>query len=73
MPKQKITGLTPALMQTSTDSSAMEEAPKKPITQTVKVPPDVWEQMKVIGTKQRRTNQDIILTAVKEYLDKLAS
>jgi hypothetical protein len=72
MAKQKITDLSPALMQTATPE-ASPEPQKRPITQTVKVPQELWEQMKAIGTKQRRTNQDIILTAVREYLEKLAS
>ncbi len=76
MGKQKITGLSasllePASVQVPVDVQAahMVKSPK-PVVQTVKVPSDVYIRLKAVGAHERRSSQDIILTAVREYLER---
>jgi hypothetical protein len=40
--------------------------------QTVKVPPEDYIRLKTVGAKERRSAQDIILAALREYLHKRA-
>ncbi len=75
MAKQKITGLSASLLDQAPQQATLEEqpstivvTPKKPVVQTVKVPPDIYIRLKTIGAWERRSSQDIILTAVREYL-----
>lgn len=75
MAKQKITGLSASLLDQAPQQATLEEqpstivvTPKKPVVQTVKVPPDIYIRLKTIGARERRSSQDIILTAVREYL-----
>lgn len=78
MAKQKITGLSASLLEQSSSAAATSEvqpnaimaAPTKPVVQTVKVPPDVYIRLKTIGARERRSSQDIILSAVREYLER---
>ena len=44
---------------------------ERPIVQTVKLDPALFVRLKTFGAKTRRTNQDILLTALNEYLHKL--
>jgi hypothetical protein len=78
MAKQKITGLSASLLEQAQPApdlvieqaslpSTTERA--KTVVQTVKVPPDVFIQLKTVGARQRRSSQDIILSALREYLD----
>jgi hypothetical protein len=46
-------------------------AEEKPITQTVKLEPALFVQLKTFGAKTRRTNQDILHEALIEYLKKM--
>ena len=77
MAKQKLTGLSASLLQPTPRPAALlppgttDPAPDRPVVQTVKVPPDVYIRLKTIGARERRSSQDIILTAVREYLDRL--
>lgn len=48
-------------------------SPLRPVVQTVKVPPDVFIRLKTAGAQSRRSSQDIILAALREYLDRLPS
>lgn len=41
---------------------------QKPIVQTVKLPHDLHIRLKTYGAETRRSNQDILLTALEEYL-----
>ena len=41
---------------------------QKPITQTVKLEQEVFVRLKTFSAKTRRTNQDILHTALVEYL-----
>lgn len=41
-----------------------------PSTQTVKVPHDDFVRLKTLSARSRRRHQDIILTALREYLEK---
>ena len=66
MPKQKISGLSAALLETH--SLASTEI-SKPVVQTVKVPPDTYIRLKTFGARERRSSQDIILDAIREYLN----
>ena len=82
MAKQKITGLsaslleqTPPAVQETAEPAQVEPsantpsgAPGRPVVQTVKVPRDVYIRLKTIGARERRSSQDIILAAVREYL-----
>ncbi len=75
MAKQKITGLSASLLKQAPQQATLEEQPStivvtptKPVVQTVKVPPDIYIRLKTIGARERRSSQDIILTAVREYL-----
>jgi hypothetical protein len=75
MAKQKIRGLSPSLLeQPSPDASVaappMPETADRPVVQTVKVPPDLFVRLKTIGARERRSSQDIILSALREYLDR---
>ncbi len=74
MAKQKITGLSASLLEQAPQQATPETQPSpvvtpaKPVVQTVKVPPDIYIRLKTIGARERRSSQDIILTAVREYL-----
>ena len=76
MAKQKVTGLSAALLQQSSGTSATQHEASgshpsaRPIVQTVKVPPDVYLRLRTIGAIERRSGQDIILSALREYLDR---
>jgi len=45
-------------------------AEERPIVQTVKLEPALFVRLKTFGAKTRRTNQDILRTALIEYLNK---
>ena len=75
MAKQKITGLSASLLEQApqqgtpeAQSSTIVVQTKKPVVQTVKVPPDIYIRLKTVCARERRSSQDIILTAVREYL-----
>ena len=74
MAKQKITGLSASMMQAPSAppaaSVATLENDRKPVAQTVKVPDVLFVRLKTFSARHRRTNQDILLTALEEYLDK---
>jgi hypothetical protein len=79
MAKQKITGLSASLLEQAPPPAEVPDevqpiatmaSPTKPVVQTVKVPPDVYVRLKTIGARERRSSQDIILTAVREYLER---
>ena len=74
MAKQKITGLSASMMMAppAPPSAAVAtlETNRKPVAQTVKVPDILFVRLKTFSAKHRRTNQDILLTALEEYLDK---
>lgn len=79
MAKQKIKGLSASLLEpartadpsnTAAAPSSASPAPTRPVVQTVKVPPDVFVKLKIVGAHERRSSQDIILAALKEYLDR---
>jgi len=46
-------------------------AEAKPITQTVKLEHALFVRLKLFGAKTRRSNQDILHTALVEYLRKM--
>lgn len=77
MAKQKIRGLSAALleqqpqgMEARSDVSTSMSEPSRPVVQTVKVPPDVFIRLKTVGARERRSSQDIILSALREYLER---
>lgn len=82
MAKQKIKGLSASLLEPSpetgpetatatiTPSPAHSPEPTRPVVQTVKVPREVFVKLKTIGARERRSSQDIILAALKEYLER---
>ena len=76
MAKQRITGLSASLLEQSSPAViGTQPVPKpaalhKPIVQTVKVPPDDYIRLKTVGARERRSAQDIILAALREYLAK---
>lgn len=75
MAKQRITGLSASLLEQSSPAVLGAQpdatpAANKPIVQTVKVPPEDYIRLKTIGAKERRSAQDIILAALREYLNK---
>ena len=45
-------------------------AEERPIVQTVKLEPALFVRLKVFGAKTRRSNQDILRSALIEYLNK---
>ena len=45
-------------------------AEEKPVAQTVKLEPELFVRLKTFSAKTRRTNQDILRTALVEYLSK---
>jgi hypothetical protein len=50
--------------------AAATPPPGRPVVQTVKVPPDVYIRLKTVGAQARRSSQDIILAALREYLNR---
>jgi hypothetical protein len=46
-------------------------AEERPIVQTVKLEPALFVRLKTFGAKTRRSNQDILRTALIEYLSKV--
>ena len=77
MAKQKIRGLSAALleqqpqgMEATSDTDTSISEPSRPVVQTVKVPPDVFIRLKTVGARERRSSQDIILSALREYLER---
>lgn len=77
MAKQKIRGLSAALleqqpqgMEARSDVGTSLSEPSRPVVQTVKVPPDVFIRLKTVGARERRSSQDIILAALREYLER---
>jgi len=44
---------------------------EKPVVQTVKLDTALYVRLKTFGAKTRRSNQDILLTAMVEYLRKM--
>ena len=77
MAKQKIKGLSASLLEQSParnpdelHSTSLTAEPDKPVVQTVKVPPDVFVKLKTVGARERRSSQDIILSALREYLER---
>jgi hypothetical protein len=43
----------------------------RPIVQTVKVGAELYIKLRTYGARTRRSNQDIILTALTEYLQRM--
>jgi hypothetical protein len=71
MAKQKITALTPQLMTLEAKSAPSANGrPEKKRVQTVKMTDDELMRLATFGIRTRRSNQDIIHTAVLEYLEK---
>ena len=75
MAKQKIKGLSASLLEHTPENAPIAAAvttstpePTRPVVQTVKVPRDVFVKLKMVGAHERRSSQDIILAALKEYL-----
>lgn len=46
-------------------------AKERPIVQTVKLEQSLFVRLKTFGAKTRRSNQDILHTALIEYLNKV--
>lgn len=44
---------------------------ERPIVQTVKIDSALYIKLKTYGARTRRSNQDIILTALTEYLQRV--
>jgi hypothetical protein len=44
---------------------------ERPVVQTVKLDPTLFVRLKTFGARTRRTNQDILRTALIEYLRKM--
>jgi hypothetical protein len=44
---------------------------ERPIVQTVKLEPSLYVRLKTFSAKTRRTNQDILRTALVEYLKQM--
>lgn len=60
-------GAAPALGARAAQTAP--EAPR-PSTQTVKVPESEFIRLKTLSARSRRKHQDILLTALREYLDR---
>jgi hypothetical protein len=66
------TGRRPGTVKTqSAKTVATTEA--KPVALTVKVDDKTYVRICTLGATRRRTNQDILHTAVQEYLDRLGA
>lgn len=48
-----------------------KELEEKPIVQTVKLEQPLFVRLKTYGAKTRRSNQDILRTALVEYLHRM--
>jgi predicted DNA-binding protein len=51
--------------------SPKPKAEEKPVAQTVKLEQRLFERLKVFSAKTRRTHQDILRTALLEYLKQM--
>jgi predicted transcriptional regulator len=51
--------------------SKAKSAKKDPVVQTVKLDDDLFVRLKIFSAKNRRTHQDILETALREYLRKM--
>jgi len=51
-------------------ASALTSKPEKLVALTVKVDHDFYVRLCTVGATLRRTNQDILYEAVKQYIDK---
>lgn len=69
MAKQRITGLTASLMVPSPAELASPPV-HKPAVQTVKLPDETFVRLKTFSGRTRRSHQDILLAALREYLDR---
>ena len=71
MAKARIKGLTPDLMGIqSKEPAVFKELIRKPTVQTVKLPDEVFMRLKHMNALTRKKHQEIILTALLEYLDR---
>jgi hypothetical protein len=48
-----------------------KDTEEKPVVQTVKLEQPLFVRLKLFGAKTRRSNQDILHTALREYLTKM--
>ncbi len=66
--------LLPPALSLAPDQAASaprtQPAEPRPSTQTVKVPEPEFIRLKMLSARSRRRHQDIILTALREYLDR---
>jgi hypothetical protein len=63
------TGHRPASAKTKTLKSPTVNT--KPVALTVKVDSETYVRLCTLGAIQRRTNQDILREALKQYLDRV--
>lgn len=63
------TGRSPASKRSRPAASSPKHEPK-PVALTVKVDNSLYVRLCTLGATQRRTNQDILQEAVKQYLDR---
>jgi hypothetical protein len=73
MAKQKLTGLSSSLLTTDIDSppsgdNSSTTNKQRQVSLTVKVPPEMYVELKSFGARRRISNQQIALEAIKEYL-----
>jgi hypothetical protein len=57
-------------MQAAGAKKAGEGDDKKPVALTLKVDHSTYVRLCTLGATERRTNQDILLQALQEYLDR---
>ncbi len=74
MAKKPIGSLSAAMLDTEPAASAaavsLVSVTSRPVTVTVKLDDALYLRLKTFGAGRRRTNQDVLVAALVEYLDK---
>jgi hypothetical protein len=86
MAKKALTGLSAAMLggEESPPPAALETPAARPVAKpapstsskadeialTLKVPPAIYERLKILGARRRLTNQAVLSAALTEYLDR---
>ena len=69
-PLKKKTSTRRSQAHTAGAKTAASPADDKPVALTLKVDHDTYVRLCTLGATQRRTNQDILLQALQEHLDR---
>lgn len=68
MAKKPVGSLTAAMLEPAATPAPVPALESKPVTVTVKLDGDRYRRLKTFGLNHRRTNQDVMVAALDEYL-----